>query len=43
MKLGGKNKHESQIRDWNNRNGSALFEGDGGRINSKKIEKMRCF
>ena len=43
MKLGGKNKHTSYIRDWHNRNGSALFGGVGGRVNSEKLEKIRYF
>ena len=30
MKLGGKNKHKSKIRDWRNRTGSALFGGVAG-------------
>ena len=29
MKLGGKNKQKSKIRDCNNWNGFALFEGVG--------------
>ena len=35
MKLGGKNNNKSYIRDWHNRNGSALFGvvvGGGGLI-----------
>ena len=43
MKLGGKNKHKSWIRDLHNRNGSSLFEGAGGRVNSEKIEKNEVF
>ena len=30
MKLGGKNKNLSEIVDWHNRTGSALFGGVGG-------------
>ena len=30
MKLGGKNKHKSEICDENNRTGSALFGGAWG-------------
>ena len=30
MKLDGKNKNLSKIRDWHNRTGSALFSGVGG-------------
>ena len=30
MKLDGKNKNLSKIRDWHNRTGSALFGGVGG-------------
>ena len=30
MKLDGKNKHLSKIRDWHNRTGSTLFGGVGG-------------
>ena len=30
MKLDGKNKNLSMIRDWHNRTGSALFGGVGG-------------
>ena len=30
MKLEGKNKNKSKIRDWHNRTGSALFGGVGG-------------
>ena len=42
MKLGGKNKHKSNIRDWHNWTGSALFGGvGGGGSNSENLEKMR--
>ena len=41
MKLGGKNKHASKIRDWHNQTGSVLFGGVGGggviRKNWKKL------
>ena len=30
MKLGGKNKHKSKIRDRHKRTGSTLFGGAGG-------------
>ena len=40
MKLGGKNKQKSQIRDLHNWNGSALLRGG---INSEKLEKMTYF
>ena len=38
MKLGGKNKQKSSIRDLHNWNGSALL-GGGGEVNSEKLEK----
>ena len=41
MKLGGKNKQKSYIRDLHNWNGSALL-GGGGLI-LKNIEKMTYF
>ena len=40
MKLGAKYKHKSNIRDWHNRTGSALFGGVGG-SNPEKLEKIR--
>ena len=36
MKLGSKNNLKSQVRDLNNRNGSALF-GGGGLILKKEV------
>ena len=44
MKLGGKNKHKSKIRDRHNQTGSALFGGfGGGGVNRKKIRKDKAF
>ena len=41
MKLGGKNKHKSKIRDCYNRAKTALFgEVGGGGSNLEKLEKM---
>ena len=41
MKLSGKNKQKSYIRDLHNWNGSALLGGGG--VTSKKLEKMTHF
>ena len=41
MKLGGRNKNMSKIRDRHNRTGSALFVELGVGSNSEKLEKIR--
>ena len=43
MKLGGKNKHKSQIRDSHNWNGTALFGGVGWGGLILKIRKNEVF